>query len=170
MKLDVGQGGRAARLMLSWVVAGLCLAAAGACTFDTPMPRERNLREPATAPRHLSVAIVGLPIEAQLNCSENDCNHWYRVDIVEPGRVSIDVTRRSGGDDSPMRILIRELGRPIIARYSAAAGEPAGLTVELVPGVYAVLVQTGRGTVPYTLLVGLEGEDADAPPARDLIP
>jgi hypothetical protein len=138
------------------------------CTFDTPLPKERT-PVPATAPRDFRIAIVGVPVEGELACAENDCNHWYRVDVVEAGELTAVVTRRSGGTGPVIRILLNELGQPTLARAVAAPGEPLELRARVQAGVYELLVQAGMGREPYTLTVFMgdidvpEGEGEDVP-------
>jgi hypothetical protein len=148
---------------LGW--APWILALALGCTFDTPLPKEKT-PVPTTAPRDFRFAILGTPVEAELVCSESDCNHWYRVDVVEPGEVRAAITRRPGGTGPVIRMLLSELGGKTVARAVAAPGEPLVLQAGVEPGVYELLVQAGMGREPYTLSVSLvkDRPAADEPP------
>ncbi len=152
-----GRRGRRARA----AVAILALFA-GACTFDTPIPRERPAPPPAAAPREIRIIYLDEPVEAALDCAELDCNQWFRIDIHHYGRLEIDVDRL-GSDGAPMmRVLVRELGRSVQAQTAGAPDELLEIRTRVRPGVYMILVQGGGSRQPYRLSVAL----ADASPDR----
>ncbi|MGH0038181.1 MAG: hypothetical protein ACQGVK_24380 [Myxococcota bacterium] len=140
----------------------LCALGLSGCTFNTPLPKERTPRL-RTAPREFRIAIVGVPTDDELDCAQYDCNHWYRVDVVEPGRLTVRLTRRPGGTGPPLRMLLNPIARPTMARAGAGPGEPLELEADVAAGVYELLVQSGMGREPYTLTLLLDGAAVHQP-------
>lgn len=141
------------------------LALAG-CTFQTPIPKER-MRLPETAPQKLEMPSLGQPFEDRLDCDARDCNRWYRVDIVEPGVLDAVVVREGAASAPAMRVLMRPLGKPVLARTLARAGEPLSLSAPVTADVYLVLVQIGSGQQAYRLTLSFQPASAtDRPKAQ----
>ena len=148
---------RTGRRLAAPVLAGVL---ATACTWNSWVPRERPRPLPATAPRSLETLTLGEPHAAVLDCAAQECNHWYRVEVPQAGRleVLVETAETAEGSSRPplVRVLVRELGREPLAQTMGGEDGSLRLEPQVRPGLHLVLVQAGGGRLPYTVTVALE--------------
>ena len=122
------------------------------------VPKGRPIRLPAAAPTELVPLRACEPQSALLDCSaQQDCNHWYRIDVTAPGemRIQLDFQDVAEGTSAVSRLLVSPLGKPVLAQRMSTFGESLEIATVVAPDVYRVLVQGGGGRRGYELTLAL---------------
>ena len=111
---------------------------------------------PENAPREIVVLGLCEPKSAVLDCGNRECNHWYRVDVMQAGelRVHLDLGEPEG-QGGLARLLLRPLGRPVLQQQMSNRGESLDIAASVTADVYGVLVQGGGARRSYDLLVSV---------------
>ena len=152
------------------LVLGL-LAWVPGCTWESRVPRGQPITMPENAAREIRRLALCEPVTALLDCAgERECNHWYRVDIRDPGKLRVELTllemeagQPAGEPSALTRMVLRPMGKPILGQQVGTQGEPLEISAWVQPDVYGVLVQGGGVRRQYRLVASL-GEDDFACP------
>lgn len=118
---------------------------------------------PENAPTEIVMLGLCEPKTGVLDCGKHECNHWYRLDITQPGAMHVQVLLSDIETEGALtRLLLRPLGQAPLAQQVSTYGEPLEIHAEVAPDVYGVLVQGGGGYRKYQLLASVSppGEEA----------
>ena len=137
-----------------WILAVPALLFFG-CTWWGYIPKEK-VELPPTSPRPLETLTLGVPHDDVLDCGDDDCNHWYRLDIAAPGVLRIAVDAAASDDDRITRVLLRVPQERVLAQAVGIRGEPLRIEHAVEPGLYGVLVQGGGAERSYRVTATLE--------------
>jgi hypothetical protein len=142
----------------SWLPAltlALVVASSGCASWD-PWTRRDSLPDPGTvAPSRALRLAPGETQPGEIVCAEGFCQQWYRIDVAEPGTLRVDVTL--GVADPPIaRAVLHDGAGRVLARTNNEGGTTLVVEAAVGAGPAALLVQSGRGRLPYTVSVGLE--------------
>jgi hypothetical protein len=139
-----------------WRLALVLAVVAAGCTWSSRVPRGRPITLPENAPRRIERLNLCEPVHGVLDCQDRECNLWYRVDVLQPGRmrVQLEVGEAKGGGRLT-RVVLRPLGKPILAQQVSNLGESIDIRHDVVPDVYALLVQGAGDKRSFDLLVSM---------------
>jgi hypothetical protein len=94
------------------------------------------------------------PVSGELDCDDRsrECNHWYRLDITEPGELRVRLKfGKAQGQGELARLLVRPMGQPLLGQQVTTEDEPLAITASVEPNVYGVLVQGAGARRSYEL-------------------
>ena len=164
-------------MCVAFIASFATAAFAPGCTWKSRVPRGRPITLPEKAPREIRTLRLCEPVSALLDCSarERECNHWYRVDVLEPGELQVRLRLgESEGSGQLTRLVVRPLGKPIVGQQVSNQGEPVEVRARVGPDLYGVLVQGGGARRSYELEAVLQPDGAAGepcePPAPDPSP
>ena len=110
---------------------------------------------PENAPTRLLSLTLDEPQQNTLDCAQNDCNHWYRINPREAGLLEIQVVLQGEHERPLVRALLRPLGQPVLDQSFSEEGAPIELSAAVRPGAYRLLVQATGGELPYEVTATL---------------
>lgn len=128
---------------------------AGGCAWG-PRTRNDTLPDPDTlAPSQAIRLAPGNEATGEIACERGFCHQAYRIDVPQPGMLRVQVT--IGVDDPPIaRAVLQDgLGR-VLANANTELGTTFQLDAVVDAGPAVLLVQSGKGRLPYTVAVWLE--------------
>jgi hypothetical protein len=130
------------------------------------VPKGRPITLPENAPSGIVMLGLCQPMTGVLDCGgDGECNDWYRVDVMQPGEMRVHLELgESEGPGRLTRLLVRPIGKPILAQQISNQGEPLEIVVSVAPDVYGVLVQGGGARRTYELLVSVAPPGAPEAP------
>jgi hypothetical protein len=136
------------------LAVALPLGAAG-CAFE-PWTRNDTLPDPGTlAPSQALRLAPGESQPGEIVCAEGFCQQWYRIDVATPGTLRVEVA--IGVPDPPFaRAVLHDGAGQVLARANTEQGTTLAVEAAVDAGAAALLVQSGKGRLPYTVSVGLE--------------
>ncbi len=144
-----------------WSFSLVSLVVVAGCTWNSMVPRGRPIALPENAPRGIARLNLCEPVQGVLDCPDNQCNHWYRVDVLQPGQMRVQlVLGDPEGKGRLTRVVLRPLGKPILSQQVSNLGELIDIRHEVEPDVYGVLVQGAGGRRSYDLVVSVAPPDA----------
>ena len=138
-----------------FAVAAIC---AVGCTWESRVPRGKPIKLPENAPRGIRPLQLCESVQGVLECDarERECNHWYRVDVLEPGELRVSLSLgQSDGSGRLTRLVVRPLGKPILGQAISNQGEAISVVAQVQPDLYGVLVQGGGARRSYRLKAAL---------------
>jgi len=133
----------------------LALGASGCILWD-PATRKDTLPDPDTvAPSRALRLAPGETQQGELVCEEGFCQQWYRIDVAEPGTLRVEVTL--GVANPPIaRAVLHDGAGQVLSRANTEQGTTLLVEAAVDAGPAALLVQSGKGRLPYTVSVRLE--------------
>ena len=145
---------RRAPLLVALALA-LPLGTAG-CFFWEPYTRKDTLPDPATvAPSQAIRLAPGQDMAGEIACETGFCQQWYRIDVPQPGVLRVEVA--IGVADPPIaRAVLHDGQGNVLARANTEQGTTLRVEAAVDAGPAALLVQSGKGRLPYTVSVSLE--------------
>jgi hypothetical protein len=153
---------RTQRLSWPWArglcVLGVCVLAllsTSGCAWYSYTPKERVGPLPKTAPRALNTLVLGEPRDAVLDCSRQECNQWYRLDVPLDGVLRVVVETEPDESRAMMRLIVRQIGRDPVGQTMGGRTDPLSVESSVREALYMVLVQAGGGRVSYTVTAEL---------------
>lgn len=146
---------RRARFFAALLVLALPFGAAG-CLFWHPRTPEDTLPDPGTlAPSRAVRLAPGQQVTGEIACEKGFCQQWYRIDVPQPGTLRVDVT--IGIPDPPLaRAVLHDGQGNVLARANDEQGTTMRVEAAVDAGPAALLVQSGKGRLPYTVGAWLE--------------
>jgi hypothetical protein len=141
-------------LLLALALA-LPLAASG-CLFWEPRTPKDTLPDPGTvAPSRALRIAPGETQPGEIVCEQGFCQQWYRIDVAEPGTLQVEVTL--GVAEPPIaRVVLHDGAGQVLSRANTEQGTTLLVEAAVDAGPAALLVQSGKGRLPYTVSVHLE--------------
>ena len=137
------------------------LVAVAGCSWNSFVPRGRPITLPENAPRSIETLNLCERLHGTLDCLDRQCNFWYRVDVLQPGRMRVQLELGEvEGEGRLTRVLLRPLGKPILSQQMSNLGEPIDFSHDVEPDVYALLVQGAGAKRTFDLLVSVAPPDA----------
>ena len=152
------------RLVLAGLSAlGLFAAGVPGCAWDSWVPQGRPVTLPETAPHGITPLALCERETGVLDCAEDECNDWYQVDVTQAGTMRVTLEQPGvAGEGALTRVLLKPLGKPVLAQQVSTHGEVVDLRLAVVPDVYGVLVQGAGGHRSYLLRVSVAPPGASA--------
>lgn len=133
----------------------LLLANAG-CIAWNPWTPEEPLPDPETLQPSRAVRLApGDTHAGELACPKGFCQQWYRIDVPQPGTLIVEV---AVAVETPprARVVLHDGAGQVLARASTEQGTTLRVEASVGAGAAALLVQTGKGLLPYTVSARLE--------------
>ncbi len=143
--------------------AAALLGTVAGCAWE-PIVIERPQEIPAAAPKGIAPLSFGETRAAVLDCSQNDCNHWYRIDPTSAGSVRVEVTPEPSPEKHLLRVVVRRMGHEIVADEVSLEGDPIALDAQVQRGIFGILVHGGGARRPYTIRASFEAGSSPYPP------
>jgi hypothetical protein len=145
---------RAAPLIAALALA-LPLGTAGCVSWDPRTPRD-TLPDPGTlAPSRAIHLAPGQDAPGEIACETGFCQQWYRIDVPQPGTLRVEVAL--GVAEPPIaRAVLHDGQGNVLARANTEQGTTLRVEAAVDAGPAALLVQSGKGRLPYTVRVRLE--------------
>jgi hypothetical protein len=143
-----------ARPLLALLVA-LPLSSTG-CFFWDPWTRQDTLPDPEKVEPSRALRIApGETQPGEIVCEQGFCQQWYRIDVPQPGTLVVDVVL--GVTQPPLaRVVLHDGQGQVLSRANSEQGTTLRVEAGVDAGPAALLVQSGKGRLPYTVSVGLE--------------
>jgi hypothetical protein len=141
--------------LLVALALALPLGTAGCFSWD-PATRKDTLPDPGTlAPSQAIRLAPGQDVPGEIACETGFCQQWYRIDVPQPGVLRVDVA--IGVADPPLaRAVLHDGQGNVLARANTESGTTLRVEAAVDAGPAALLVQSGKGRLPYTVSVSLE--------------
>lgn len=136
--------------MAARIATVLAVLALSGCFFWDPWTPENPLPDPATLEASRAVALrPGAPRSGSIDCKGGRCEQWFRVDVAEPGELSIEARVDGLADTAIARLFLQDAGGRALGRAVSGEGLPLRVASPVEAGAHAVLLQVGGGPIVY---------------------
>jgi hypothetical protein len=145
---------RPAPLIVALALA-LPLGSTGCFSWD-PWTAEDTLPDPETAAPSQAIRLAPGQLEpGTIACETGFCQQWYRIDVPEAGTLRVEV--RIAAEDPPIaRAVLHDGQGNVLARANTEQGTTLVVEAPVDAGPAALLVQSGKGRLPYWVGVTLD--------------
>jgi len=127
----------------------------GGCVQWGAWTPDQSVDPAAVAPSQAVQLELGQPRAGELVCAEGFCQQWYRLDVPRTGVLRVEA-QVSATDVPAARIVLHDGVGNVLARAHNRDGGALVIERPVKAGVAPILVQCGKGRLPYTLVARLE--------------